>query len=137
MLSLAASYKVLSPETDAELGARFLKSLEADGGISAAEDKALRGFQGGISVGFVSRDLFSVFSARHSIGKFADFRQPKSRFDECFPGSYYWIILYFLPRPNGTCSSTQCPPALRTCMETVAKQIIFDWCPYPVHNILC
>ena len=58
MLSLAASYKVLSPETDAELGARFLKSLEADGGISAAEDKALRGFQGGISMGLVSQASF-------------------------------------------------------------------------------
>ena len=55
MLSLAASYKVLSPETDAELGARFLKSLEADGGLSAAEDKALRGFQGGNLIVFFFR----------------------------------------------------------------------------------
>ena len=44
MLTLAASYKVLSPETDSDLGARFLKSLEADGSIRAAEEKSLRGF---------------------------------------------------------------------------------------------
>ena len=45
MLSLAASYKVLSPETDSEIGVRFLKSLEADSSIRGAEEKSLRGFQ--------------------------------------------------------------------------------------------
>ena len=45
MLSLAVSYKVLSPEADSDLGARYLISLEAEGSIRAAEEKYLRGFQ--------------------------------------------------------------------------------------------
>ena len=45
MLSLAASYQVLNPGTDSDLGIRFLKSLEADGSIRSAEEKALRGLQ--------------------------------------------------------------------------------------------
>ena len=45
MLSLAVSYKVLSPEADSDLGARYLISLEAEGSIRAAEEKSLRGFQ--------------------------------------------------------------------------------------------
>ena len=45
MLSLAVSYKVISPEADSDLGARYLISLEAEGSIRAAEEKSLRGFQ--------------------------------------------------------------------------------------------
>ena len=50
MLSLATSYKVLSPEADLDLGARYLQSLEAEGSIRAAEEKSLRGFQSAANV---------------------------------------------------------------------------------------